>query len=291
MAKCNGVPGVTDYYTFPPAPYALMVEIALREKGVSDAWIRDYERFIDLPTLENRCDAMLELNPHGTVPFFKFEDGSVVNETIAMMEYLDEVIPESSPLVGGTPQERCTVRMWQRRMEEHYVIPAYYGHRNWTASSDCEDDHFMKGFFSKRLTEEHGSTLIPHAWKDWLTWAKNRIVWLEKQKQTEKKKSGVASEYIAGNFLSTVDIQVYVTLWFFSEAFPYPPQKILEDLQGQLPWVQEWFDRVHARPAVVAARKYREESLADYEARKETGKRARNSAVPDAGAMEKLQGA
>merc|ERR1719191_2474289 len=61
-----------------------------------------------------------------------------------------------------------------------------------------------------------------------------------------------------------VDIQVYVTLWFFSEAFPHPPQKILEELKGQVPWVQAWFDRVHARPACVAAREYREKSMKDH---------------------------
>merc|ERR1711871_1094119 len=59
------------------------------------------------------------------------------------------------------------------------------------------------------------------------------------------------------------DIQCYVVLWFFSEAFPHPPQKILQELQGQLPWVQAWYDRVHARPACVAAREYREKVMAD----------------------------
>lgn len=277
---CDFVPGVTDYFTFPPAPYAMQVEIALREKGISDAAIRKYERFIALPDLENRCEAVLEMNPHGTVPFFKLSDGTFLNETIAMMEYADEAMPEGVSLIGRTIQERACVRMWQRRLEEHYVIPAYYGHRNWTASEDCEDGHFMKNFFSKRLTAEHGATLIPHAYKEWLQWAKNRIVWLENQKQKEAQKHGKASEYIAGDYLSTVDIQVWVTLWFFGDAFPYPPQTILQDLKGQLPWVQAWYDRVHTRPAVVAAKKYREESLQAYELRKEAGKKAPNSAVP-----------
>mmetsp|Transcript_77561 Transcript_77561/g.215527 ORF Transcript_77561/g.215527 Transcript_77561/m.215527 type:complete len:583 (+) Transcript_77561:67-1815(+) len=277
---CKFVPGVTDYYTFPPAPYALMVEIFLREKGVSDAAIRSFERFIDLPNLENRCEAILDMNPHGTVPFFKMEDGSFINETIAMCEYVEEVMPEGPRLVGRSPQERATVRMWQRRLEEHYVIPAYYGHRNWTASEDCAEDHFMKGFFSKRLTAEHGSTLIPHAYKEWLEWARNRILWLEQQKSKEEAKSGRPSAFIAGDSISTVDVQVYVTLWFFGDAFPYPPQRILQDLEGQLPWVQAWYDRVHARPAVLAARQYREESLKAYEARKEKGERAPNAAVP-----------
>jgi len=251
----------------------MQVEIALREKGISDAAIRSYERFIDLPQLENRCDSILAMNPHGTVHIFKMEDGTFINETIAMMEYCDETLPQGPTLVGQTAQQRATVRMWQRRLEEHYVIPAYYGHRNWTASDDCEDGHFMKDFFAKRLTEDHGAILIPQAYKDWLKWAKNRIVWLEREKQKQ------VSDYIAGDFLSTVDIQVWVTLWFFGEAFLYPPQTILQDLKGQLPWVQAWYDRVSNRPAVVAAKKYREESLAAYEARKERGERAANSAV------------
>jgi glutathione S-transferase len=274
------VPGVTDYYTFPPAPYALVVDIALREKGIDTEAIQEYERFIDLPNLENRCPEILEMNPHGTVPYFKMEDGSFLNETVAMCEYMDEVMPELSPLVGRTALERARVRMWQRRMEEHYVIPAYYGHRNWTSSDDCAADHFMRDFFAKRLTQEHGSVLMPNAYKDFLTWARNRIVWLEGVKQHEMKETGKVSDFIAGDFLSTVDISVYVPMWFFSEAFPYPPQMILQDLKGQVPWVQAWYDRVHSRPAVVAARDYRQRSLDAYEARKATGVKAPNSAVP-----------
>jgi caffeoyl-CoA O-methyltransferase len=275
------VPGVTDYYTFPPAPYAMIVDIALREKGINTEGIAAYERFIDLPNLENRCEEILKMNPHGTVPFFKMEDGSFINETSAMTEYLDEVVPGSASLVGRTAQERATVRMWQSRMEEHYIIPAFYGHRNWTSSDDCPEDHFMRGFFSKRLNKEHGSLMIPQAWKQWCEWAKNRILWLDQQKQKEASgNGGKASDYIAGDFISAADIRVYVCLWFFSEAFPYPPQMILQDLKGQVPWAQAWYDRVHSRPAVVAAREYRERSLAAYEARKEKGEKAPNAALP-----------
>lgn len=80
--------------------------------------------------------------------------------------------------------------------------------------------------------------------------------------------------------MSIVDISVYVPMWFFSEAFPYPPQMILQDLAGQVPWVQAWYDRMHGRPAVVAARAYRQVSLDAYEARKQAGEKAPNSAIP-----------
>merc|ERR1712054_504963 len=75
------------------------------------------------------------------------------------------------------------------------------------------------------------------------------------------KTTGKMSEFIAGDFFSLVDIQVYSVLWFFAYAFPYPPQAILEELSGQVPWVQAWYDRCHSRPSCVAARGDREKDL------------------------------
>merc|ERR1719440_452076 len=172
-------------------------------------------------------------------------------------------MPEGPCLVGSSAKDRGVVRQWQRRMEEHYCYPAFFGHRSWTASDDCADDHFMKNFFAQRLNAHHGASLVPKEWKTMCTWAKNRIQWLDRIKQEEAQKKGKATDFIAGDTFSIVDIQVYVTLWFFSEAFPHPLQKILQDLQGQIPWVQAWFDRVHARPACVAAREYREQCMGD----------------------------
>merc|ERR1711959_498265 len=263
QAPSRSVPGVKSYFTFPPAPNALMVDIMLREKGVGTAEIKAIEKYVDLPALDNRSPEMLKMNPQGSLPWFVLDDGTVVAETIAMMEYVEEVMPEGPCLVGSNAKDRGVVRQWQRRMEEHYCYPAFYGHRSWTASDDCADDHFMKNFFAKRLNAHHGASLVPKEWKTLCTWAKNRIQWLNRIKQEEAQQKGKASDFIAGDIFSIVDIQVYVTLWFFSEAFPHPPQKILQELQGQVPWVQAWFDRVHARPACMAAREYREHCMAN----------------------------
>merc|ERR1719210_2701239 len=259
----RSVPGVKAYYTFPPAPNALMVDIFLREKGVGTAEIRAMEKYIDLPALDNRSPEMLKMNPQGSLPWFVLEDDTVVAETIAMMEYVEDVMPEPC-LVGSNAKERGVVRQRQRRMEEHYCYPAFYGHRSWTASDDCPDGHFMKDFFAQRLNDHHGASLVPKEWKTLCTWAKSRITWLERVKQEEAQAKGAASTFIAGDTFTMVDIQVYVTLWFFSEAFPHPPQKILQELQGQIPWVQAWFDRVHNRPACVAARQYREKCQEEH---------------------------
>merc|ERR1719161_3430794 len=263
MPAPTGVPGVKAYYTFPGAPNAVMVDICLREKGVGTAEIKAMEKYVDLPALDNRSPEMLKMNPQGSLPWFVLDDDTVVADTIAMMEYIEEVMPEGPSLVGKTAKDRGVVRQWQRRMEEHYCYPAFYGHRSWTSSDDCGDDHFMKDFFAQRLNAHHGASLTPKVWKELCDWAKNRIVWLERIKQEEATAKGKASDFIAGDTFTIVDIQCYVVLWFFSEAFPHPPQKILQELQGQLPWVQAWFDRCHARPSCVAAREYREKNMAE----------------------------
>merc|ERR1711972_1170468 len=202
----------------------------------------------------------LKMNPQGSLPWFVLDDGSVVAETIAMCEYIEDVLPQPH-LIGSSPQKRGIARQWQRRMEEHYCYPAFYGHRNWTSSEDCPPDHFMRDFFVDRLDTHGGAKMIPAAWKDLCEWARNRILWLERVKQEEAKRTGQLSEYIAGDFFSLVDIQVYTVLWFFAYAFPHPPQRILEELQGEVPWVQAWYDRCHARPSCAAAREDREKDL------------------------------
>merc|ERR1711998_547399 len=133
----------------------------MREKGVETAEIKSMEKYIDLPALDNRSSEMMEMNPQGSLPWFVLEDGTVIAETIAMCEYVEEVMPQGP-----------------RRMEEHYCYPAFYGHRSWTASDDCPDDHFMKNFFAQRLNAQNGASLTPEVWQELCKWARNRIVWL-----------------------------------------------------------------------------------------------------------------
>jgi glutathione S-transferase len=259
-AQLKSIPGVKELHTFQRAPNHTVVDIFMREKGLEDAYFEQIEVWINLDMEDNRNAKNLAMNPQGSIPWFVLEDGSVIAETIAMCEYIEDVMPENS-LVGRDAKERATVRMWQRRMEEHYCYPAFYGHRFWTSSDECPQDHFMKDFFADRLNQEGGAKVIPSVWKELCEWAKNRITWLERVKQEESASTGKSSEFIAGDFFSLVDIQVYTVLWFFAYAFPHPPQDILGELNGQAPWVQAWYDRCHDRPSCIAAREDREKDL------------------------------
>lgn len=245
---------VNDFYTFAPAPAAMIVDVFLREKGLTAEDIKAVQRDVDLPGLENRGEACKAMNPQGSIPWFVTPDGTVVAETMAMCEYLEECIPEPS-LVGSSAAERGVTRMWQRRMEEHFCSPATYAHRNWCHSDDCPDDHPMKNFYTQRFNAEQGSSLLysaPQAWKDLAAWARNRLAWLEAVKQGEAAKAGAdaPSEFICGDKLSMVDIQVYINV-FYWDTF-CPGQRYFEHLD--VPWVKAWYASMHARPAVEAAR-------------------------------------
>merc|ERR1719420_2312182 len=256
----KSIPGVKELHTFQRAPNHTIVDIFMREKGLENSYFEQIEVWINLDMEDNRNSKNLAMNPQGSIPWFVMDDGQVIAETIAMCEYIEDVMPEH-PLIGRDAKERAKVRMWQRRMEEHYCYPAFYGHRFWTSSEDCPADHFMRDFFTDRLNERGGAKMIPAAWKELCEWARNRILWLERVKGEETTQTGRATQLLAGDFFSLGDIQVYTVLWFFAEAFPHPPQRILEELDGRVPWVQAWYERCHARPSCVAAREDREKDL------------------------------
>jgi glutathione S-transferase len=249
---------VRAFHTFPPAPAALIVDCFLREKGIGEDAIKGVEKFVDLPAFENRGEECKKMNPQGSIPWFVTNEGTVVAETIAMCEYMEETMPHP-PLVGSTPVERGITRMWQRRLEEHFCSPATYAHRNWCHSDDCPSDHDMKNFYTRRFNAEQGSSLLysqPGAWRDLAAWALNRLAWLESTKQEEARVAGKQgpSDFICGDSLTMVDIQVYVNV-FYWDTF-CPGQCFFRHLEGKIPWVQAWYRRMHTRPAIASARTY-----------------------------------
>lgn len=59
---------------------------------------------------ENRKPEFLAVNPQGLVPALVWEDGTVLSQSLAIMEFLDEVRPEP-PLLPADPLGRARVRM------------------------------------------------------------------------------------------------------------------------------------------------------------------------------------
>jgi maleylacetoacetate isomerase/maleylpyruvate isomerase len=84
------------------APYR--VRIALNLKGLDYAYAP-----VDLPHGEQRGEAYRALNPQGLTPTLVLEDGGVLTQSLAILEWLEEVHPVP-PLLPAAAADRAAVR-------------------------------------------------------------------------------------------------------------------------------------------------------------------------------------
>lgn len=83
---------------------AWRVRIALNLKGIAVEHVSHHLR-----QGEQRAPAYLALNPQGLVPALELDDGTILTQSLAIIEWLDETRPEP-PLLPETPLERAGVR-------------------------------------------------------------------------------------------------------------------------------------------------------------------------------------
>lgn len=99
------------------SPYAWRVWLALEYKAVP------YElRLHDLSAGDTLASDFTALNPRRKVPVL-VDDGYVLAESAAILEYLDERFPAPPPLFPGDARTRATVRRLVREIDE-YLGPA-----------------------------------------------------------------------------------------------------------------------------------------------------------------------
>jgi maleylacetoacetate isomerase len=84
---------------------AYRVRIALNMKGVTP----DERTSVHLRMGNQRAQDYLELNPQGLVPALVLDDGQVLTQSLAIIEYLDETHPQP-PLLPRDPAGRARVR-------------------------------------------------------------------------------------------------------------------------------------------------------------------------------------
>ena len=91
-------------YTFFRSSTSFRLRIALAYKGIA------YEpKFVSLPKLEHQAQGYLSKNPQGLVPALVDDTGRVFTQSMAMIEYLDDIHPEP-PLMPKGAEEKWYVR-------------------------------------------------------------------------------------------------------------------------------------------------------------------------------------
>jgi len=83
---------------------AYRVRIAINLKRLTPA-----REFVHLRKNAQRGDDYLALNPQGLVPALAVDDGVVLTQSLAIIEYIDELYP-SPPLLPAAPVARARVR-------------------------------------------------------------------------------------------------------------------------------------------------------------------------------------
>lgn len=83
---------------------------------------------VDILAAENRGTDYVKMNPGGQLPALVLDDGTVIGETVAICEYLEDLYPAPA-LIGSTPLEKAEHRMWQRRIELNITENLYNAFR------------------------------------------------------------------------------------------------------------------------------------------------------------------
>src|SRR5262245_50178015 len=95
-------------YDFNGAPNPKRVRVYLAEKGLEVPTEQ-----VNILSGDNRKPEFLAKNPMGGLPVLELDDGSHLPESLAIIEYFEDLHPEP-PMIGKTPQDRASVRALER---------------------------------------------------------------------------------------------------------------------------------------------------------------------------------
>ena len=203
------------------APNPRRVRMFMAEKGV------DCEKVeINIVKGENLTDGFLAVNPRGLLPTLVLDDGTAIDETIAICRYIEEQHPQP-PLMGTDPVSKAQIEARQRHMEWDGLLPAMEAFRN-----------SFPGFATRGLG---GSVGEVHAIEELSARGKTSL-----GRFFERLDQHLANnQYIAGDSFSIADITAVCTCDFAGGAARVPMPESLTHLK-------RWYDEVSSRPSASA---------------------------------------
>lgn len=106
------------------APNPRRARIFLAEKNLSLEKVE-----VDILGGENLAPTFLAINPRGLLPVLELDDGTRIDEVMAICRYIEELQPEPA-LLGRDARERAVVTSRQRKMEFDGMIAGSEVFRN-----------------------------------------------------------------------------------------------------------------------------------------------------------------
>jgi glutathione S-transferase len=196
-------------------PNPKMVRMFAAEKG----FVFSQTETVDIMTGANRQAPYLDKNPAGGMPSVELDDGTIVSETIAICELIEETKPEPV-LIGSTPEQRAETRMWLRRVEWKIIQPLTDGFRNGPG---------IQLFESRMRTD---ASVAPF----FVGVAQDGFEWLDKQMAGR-------DTIVPGRF-SLADVALYAIAEF--------GVSVGQTIDPALKNVSAWFDKVKERDSAQA---------------------------------------
>lgn len=203
------------------APNPRRVRIFMAEKGVSCETVP-----IDIIKGENLEAAFLAVNPRGLVPTLVLDDGTVLDESVAICRYLEEMHPAPA-LLGTDAVSKAQIEARQRHMEFDGLFAAAETFRN-----------AFPGFKSRGIGGNVGTVEAIPALAER---GKASVARFYKRLDEDLGRS----EYIAGDAFSIADITALCVVDFASAAARSP---VPEECAN----VKRWHAQVSARPSAGA---------------------------------------
>jgi glutathione S-transferase len=216
------------------------VRLCLAEKRIE--WV---DRRMNLAANDQLAPDYLALNPNGVVPTL-VHDGQAILDSSVICEYLDEVFPQHR-LTPDNAVERAKMRAWMRFLEEvptvairvpsfHQVLarrfetldPARF-------NAEVADSRPLRKHFYRRMG--------PHGFD-----ADEVRVSLDELSNTlDRMESALAKgPWLIGDAYTLADIVVTPTIDRMADLG-------LSSMWAQRPMVDDWYQRIQARPAFAAA--------------------------------------
>lgn len=203
-------------YDHAMAPNPRRVRIFLAEKGIEVDTVQ-----VDIAAGENLGAEFRAINPRCLLPTLVLDDGTVIDESVAICRYFEEIRPMPN-LMGSDAKSKALIESAQRHMEWDGLMAVAEAFRNGNPA-----------FANRSISGKEGVAAVPGL--------------VERGRALAIRFFGALNatlgnaQYVAGDTFSIADITAFCVVDF---------AKWIQIRAGEEhPHVRRWYDEVKARPS------------------------------------------